>query len=413
MRRRAILGAFLAVVISAVGATAVLSGEGAAFRSDAVAKAPKIAPASLFVAPSGSDRSRCLQAAPCASFNRAYRVAQPGQVVAVAPGTYPPQRLDPDASKTSFADVVFRASGAVTLEGQLKVYGSHVEFQNMAVSSWEAVDADDVTFRNMDVGAFWITSANNVSVIGGDAGPYVDADPHIQAWPLWEGREPRNILIDGVRFHDFTLSDPEAHVECLQVMTVVGLVIRNSRFERCWHTDIIVSPYGGPVRNVTIENNWFGQTMAGSYSLHLGAGTITCDNFGIRNNTALQNMYSDCTPGGSNGIRFRSNIQPSMSSGLCSVSFGAVWNWNVYESGVRCGARDRVGRVSFVDRAAFDLHLKPGSAAIDRGDPEGHPLRDIDGERRPAGGAPDAGADETPDQRRTGKSRSKSTSSTT
>jgi hypothetical protein len=50
--------------------------------------------------------------------------------------------------------------------------------------------------------------------------------------------------------------------------------------------------------------------------------------------------------------------------------------------------------MQFVDENGFDLHLARGSAAIDRGDPSAYPRRDIDGQRRPGGRAPDAGADE-------------------
>ncbi len=38
------------------------------------------------------------------------------------------------------------------------------------------------------------------------------------------------------------------------------------------------------------------------------------------------------------------------------------------------------------------MHLAPGSAAIDAGDPESYPARDRAGDPRPLGAAPDAGA---------------------
>ena len=43
----------------------------------------------------------------------------------------------------------------------------------------------------------------------------------------------------------------------------------------------------------------------------------------------------------------------------------------------------------------MDFHLNAGAAAIDAGDPANSPATDIDGDARPAGSAPDAGADET------------------
>jgi hypothetical protein len=44
------------------------------------------------------DSNPCTAAAPCASFDRAYRAASGGQVVEVAGGSYGNQELDGDAS---------------------------------------------------------------------------------------------------------------------------------------------------------------------------------------------------------------------------------------------------------------------------------------------------------------------------
>ena len=44
--------------------------------------------ASVFLSPSGSDSSPCTQSAPCQSFDRAYHVAPPGQIVQIAGGSY-------------------------------------------------------------------------------------------------------------------------------------------------------------------------------------------------------------------------------------------------------------------------------------------------------------------------------------
>jgi hypothetical protein len=43
---------------------------------------------------------------------------------------------------------------------------------------------------------------------------------------------------------------------------------------------------------------------------------------------------------------------------------------------------------------SFDLQLAPGSPALNHGDPGSYPTRDIDGQSRPLGSGPDAGADE-------------------
>jgi hypothetical protein len=109
----------------------------------------------------------------------------------------------------------------------------------------------------------------------------------------------------------------------------------------------------------------------------------------MRNNTALQNIRLDACTGGT----MTGTIQSSMSSNTCSKATVKL-DWNVYESGQKCGPNDVVSAITYVDRASFDLRLRSGSAAIDRGNPSSYASDDIDGQARPKGGAPDAGAHE-------------------
>ena len=94
------------------------------------------AEAAVFLSPSGSDSAGCVRGAPCRSFERAYRVAQPGSGRELAPGDYGSQRVDGDPSKTSAEDVVFRpADGRVVLNG-LDVYGSHLTVPSLVIGAW-------------------------------------------------------------------------------------------------------------------------------------------------------------------------------------------------------------------------------------------------------------------------------------
>jgi hypothetical protein len=71
-----------------------------------------------------------------------------------------------------------------------------------------------------------------------------------------------------------------------------------------------------------------------------------------------------------------------------------VFAYNVWE-GASCSSTDKnVANAGFANRSAVDLHLTSTSPAINAGDPSTFPGADIDGQGRPLGGTPDAGADE-------------------
>jgi hypothetical protein len=88
--------ASLAAVSAAGVAMALLLVKGDARKP----QRPSPSPHTLYLAPSGSDAGTCAGAqAPCASFDRAYRVARPGDVVVLAGGSYPGQTIEGDGSK--------------------------------------------------------------------------------------------------------------------------------------------------------------------------------------------------------------------------------------------------------------------------------------------------------------------------
>lgn len=353
----------------------------------------------IHVSPTGSDANPCTLAAPCLSFNRAYRVAAPGQVVDVSPGTYPGQIIRSDPAKTALGDVVFRPSGegSVSLTDGLRVYASHIEFRDLLASYWYAQPgARDLTFRNLDVNKLFITGASDISVIGGDVGPLENSDSQIKSG---QGQVPTNILLDGVYFHDAIKTDPSAHTECLQFGSGINVILRNSVFSRCSHHDVFIRSWGSinnsphPLKNFLIENNVFGSTLHGYYSLRLApTNGWPCEQFVIRNNSALQNIFSDCV---AKGVYFFGNIQPRMTSYMCSKFRYTALNYNLYENGIACGKDDSVGDPMYADRASLDLHPRTGSAAIDRGHPLNFSPSDAHGVSRPLGLAADAGAFET------------------
>jgi hypothetical protein len=352
----------------------------------------------LYVSPTGSDGNPCTRARPCASLDQAYRRARPGQVVAIAAGRYPAQTIRADPGKAGAADVVFRPArrARVTIVGELLVEASHVELRGLKATLWKSRLGVDQTFRNLDVGLFYIHGSRNVRVLGGDVGPYENSDSQIASL---DGRVPTKILIEGVRFHDARKTDPKAHTECLQIGSGVGVTIRANRFQRCADHDIFIRSWGDtndsphPLRDFLIENNFFDGPVGGHYSLRLSEQEgWPCERFLIRNNSALGNMYSNCE---ARDVLFLSNLQPSKTAFSCTEGNGAEWDYNTYAEGEPCGPHDQVAPLGFVNEATLDLHLEPGAAARGTGHPTNHPQADIDGDRRPTGTRPDAGADES------------------
>jgi hypothetical protein len=330
---------------------------------------------------------------PCLSFDHAYAVAHAGQTVQLAPGSYPLQEIQADATKTAAANVTFRPSGTGVVVNGLSVHGSHITFRDFAVEGdWTTfADTTDVTFRNIDVhGAIFTQSSTDISVIGGSVGGIQDYKPLIGAWP--PGTTNHNIVIDGVRFHDITRSGPTVHIECLLVGGVDGLVIRNSTFRNCDVFDVSIADLNnsGPVRNVVIENNFFG-TAAGFYSLFFNDETASLSNVLVRNNSSPQQMYFSTGTPVLDNVRVVANIAPAF-PWQCDTRI--AYAYNVFDGAV-CSPTDLNAPPGFVDAAGGDLHLLPDAAAVDHGDPASYPATDIDGDRRPLGAAPDAGADES------------------
>jgi chitodextrinase len=354
--------------------------------------------ATVFLSPSGSDANACTESAPCKTFDRGFRAAAPGAVVEMAAGTYAGQQEIPSAGKSGSADIIFRpASDANVVIESLDVYGDHVQIEGVKISRdfYAKCGADDVTLRDSKASLFFIRSATNIAFVDVEFGPSHDISQigHTEDCQF----SPDNILMDRVYMHDFWwdgTAQSTNHMECLTLQAANNFTLRGSRFSRCEDFDILVKHRARVLTstNLVFENNWFDEpwpdgTYAISFSQPDSGGTY--ENVLIRNNSFNTPLLLKPE------VTWR-NLQVIGNVGERAAGDCADYTsrYNVWSDMAPCSSTDRQGSPGFVDAAAFDLHLRSDSIAVDRGDPTSYPTTDIDGEARPRGGAPDAGADE-------------------
>jgi endonuclease YncB( thermonuclease family) len=347
--------------------------------------------AERYVSPSGSGGA-CSAAAPCGSFEAAYAVAQPGDVVIVAGGTYPRQVV-PSPGKPAPAIEFRAADGASVVAAGIDVRADNVVMRGMRSSSYLDLDSsnaadpiENVRFVNMHTNTHLLLNARDFVWQGGSIGPSFN-----EKASMIGGSPPSyRATYDSVLWHDATRNSADVHMECFYVTGIQGLTIRNSRFSNCAVFDLLLTklPADPQPRDVLIENTVFersrdvdGSSAYYSFMVHQVANI---DGFVLRNNVWELPFV---VLGSVSNARAVGNI------GLGDCQSGVRYSHNVFTGG-RCAPTDKVvgdAFSQFVNRAAGDWRLKAGAAAIDAGDPADHPSLDALGHARPFGGGPDAG----------------------
>jgi hypothetical protein len=387
---------------------------GAAVSAPAAAAPPKPSVVKhVYVSPSGSDARACSSAAPCASFTRAYQVAAAGQVVEIRAGSYPPQSIPLDPAKAGSARVVFQpAPGAAVLiqptgipwGSALEITARHVAVRNIRVADrWSVFGgADDVKMTNVSSQRFFIGSASNVSVHGGQFGPFLDSagagGSHV--WADSDGSpDPQNILLDGITMHDYTIPAGSGfHLDCLTIGGGSNITLQRSRFTNCNGFDAWTKPYpktgsNGPT-GLRLVNNVFGPNLAGTPQVV----SLACADSGsvLHDITVEYNSFGGQAALGTNpfpctrmaNVVFRANILPQINPVNCGVP-GFISTYNIVRENP-CGATDS----RYVSSAFWrKMPLSSGcSRAVGHGDPKHYPKRDVRGVLRGRGKRPDAGA---------------------
>jgi hypothetical protein len=363
-----------------------------------VIAAALVAAATLFVSPAGSDSGRCTSAQPCASLDRAYQVAEPGQVVQIAAGTYDDQLIRPDSKSGNGVVTFVPAPGAQVTLGEVRTAASNLEFDDLTMDDYYlSPGSSNVIFRNDRMHFFFIRSASNVRMVGGSVGGEGEAIPATIGTLHPDDPTPTNVLIDGVSFHDMTRAEkPSGHMECLFVQGVNGLVIRNSRFTHCDIFDVFFKQFQAPqYSNIRLVDNFFGPATdaaggSGFYSVFFSfiPGASPISDVLVDHNSFAQGFHFD--DGSYDNVRVVANVA-TFQQHQCTD--GVQFSYNVFDH-ARCGPTDRMGALGFVDASTLDLHLTKGSAAIGADRSDTAPPLDIDGQQRPLRLPPDAGADQ-------------------
>jgi len=206
---------------------------------------------------------------------RGFAVAQAGQTVSMAAGSYPAQYLI-----NAHRNVTFRAAGPVVIANELWFecttgitvdggVGGGIEARDLRVARGNR----NLVVRFTEHGGGSYTTNN-------EDDPVVVGDVSANGANCSTGNQSDGVTLDGMRVHDyFWQIDPgSAHPDCMQFYGGSNNVtIRNSLFERC--AESFIGSYGdfGTISNTVIEDSIFRDIST------VGKGTYFTSQFGCDN----------------------------------------------------------------------------------------------------------------------------------
>jgi hypothetical protein len=304
---------------------------------------------SCHVSPEGSNGNPCTALKPCSSFDRAYRLARPGETVVVGDGGYGDQKISREKTKTSPRDVVFEpAAGASPSVQSLKIDADHVTVKDLKVTQWFA-SGSDITMKGLKTQTF-LTNAAHINVVGGDYGNYAPPCAAGSTYPAMDnptvtpygGVTPTDVVIKGVRFHDMSSRNCHAsHMDCLQVAGAVRVTIADNTFARCQVQDLILTGDFGVMKDIVVERNHLGAPVGGGESLDWN-DRRDCPGAIVRDNIFVTGIELDCSRDSS--AQLYGNVLPRLSLFDCGTK-KAVQHDNIGRSGEAVPACGRGSRI--------------------------------------------------------------------
>lgn len=193
-------------------------------------------------------------------------------------------------------------------------------------------------------------------------------------------RNFRNLLVEGNDIANVTRWDGVVHSDGIRTYAGgLGLVIRGNLIHNMNAQGIFIKD--GAVSDVTIENNVIYGIYGGYYAMNL----YDVDGLRIVSNTVWSNTGGVVFQGATSNVAILNNVLQSLLRTDTATVTGLTKGYNYVGGGSGWGPNaptELSSGLAFVDPAAGNYELAPGSAGIDAGTSSGTPALDISGKGR-------------------------------
>ncbi len=349
--------------------------------------------ATLYVAVGGAGNGSSA-ASPLPSVAAAYLIANQGDFIEMAAGTYnaPPQVNARAAADTWTQNVIVKpaSSAIVTIDGsQWYIYGKRITLDNLNFKVRCVVRRGADYFRmqncysqvntgqvsSLTLGADHAQLVNSVLDGGsGDADGLVITSGSADYWAT-------DILVEDNIIRNYVYTAGGVHEDGIQMYDCQDVTIRRNQIINVGNSCIILS--GGAanktMNNVRVENNFLNRGASTQSSLTVDLRYTQGTNIVAINNTIIGSVGATANTGNV----LRNNIISWLSSKNTGEQYNYIYQWNA-GIGVVPDATSHTGPLpAFVDQTSGDLHISPANTVnLSFGSSLAAPADDVDGQSR-------------------------------
>ena len=289
-------------------------------------------------------------------------------------------------------------------------------------------NSNNIVIDGWDCASFDLFHALNVTIKNGDWGPCGSSSSRKCLTRFAVNGAPANLLIENNKIHDIYCGNgsPSAcdlyHTDGLAIFGGDGITVRGNKFYRNDVINIRIQECctNDPIKNLTIENNWFGPTCNGSTSAWTPC-TVGTSGQGIDVDSPIDGLkvrFNSFTTGGGIVLRVGTDFGTAASpaefvgnsltvgngcGNFANYRYNASRPFSAFSGQTPCGATDVLVPIATgfgyttEDVNSIDYHIGSGSALnniVPTTVTGGCPATDIDGTARPINTNCDAGSDE-------------------